>query len=342
MFCPKCGKQINDDDIFCAYCGETIVPDDPGTMLASDPAADKIYSPQANQSQPAPSYAQHPQPFSQPYPVKKKKGGAAAIIITLSVLLAAAIGGIIFLIVSNSDGDDPDRASRKNSSIAETTDAEEEDSSFATEATTTETGTSTQTTTTTEETTSVTTETTAVTTTEITTTEPPAPISDDSAAKAEAAAYSTQDRPTFAEFDWCYGQNGLIMSPPQGADLIDNYFATGGGWKSMLIYEDTEGIGATREIDNIELFFDGNRVTLSVDWYYVEPPYSEAYYMDEGTVTQFSGAVNGSVIHTAADVNGSTVTIDLYSFWRVDGKQYALGTLYLPDGTSNYLALVRK
>ncbi len=342
MFCPKCGKQINDDDIFCTYCGETIVPDDPGTMLASDPAADKIYSPQANQSQPAPSYAQHPQPFPQPYPVKKKKGGAAAIIITLSVLLAAAIGGIIFLIVSNSYDDETDRASRKNSSIAETTDAEEEDSSFATEATTTETGTSTQTTTTTEETTSVTTETTAVTTTEITTTEPPAPISDDSAAKAEAAAYSTQDRPTFAEFDWCYGQNGLIMSPPQGADLIDNYFATGGGWKSMLIYEDTEGIGATREIDNIELFFNGNRVTLSVDWYYVEPPYSEAYYMDEGTVTQFSGAVNGSVIHTAADVNGSTVTIDLYSFWRVDGKQYALGTLYLPDGTSNYLALVRK
>ena len=340
MFCPKCGKQINDDDIFCGYCGETIVPDDPGTMLASDPAADKIYSPQAKQSQPAPSYAQHPQPFSQPYPVKKKKGGAAAIIITLSVLLAAAIGGIIFLIVSNSDDDDPDRASRKSSSIAETTDAEEEDTSFAAEATTTETGTSTQTTT--EETTSTTTETTAVTTTEMTTTEPPASISDDSAAKAEAAAYSTQDRPIFAEFDWCYGQNGLIMSPPQGADLIDNYFAAGGGWKSMLIYEDTEGIGATREIDNIELFFDGNRVTLSVDWYYVEPPYSEAYYMDEGTVTQFSGAVNGSVIHTAADVNGSTVTIDLYSFWRFDGKQYALGTLYLPDGTSNYLALVRK
>lgn len=349
MFCPKCGKQINDNDIFCAYCGETMIPGDPGTM----PAADQISSPPANQPQPAPSYAQHPQPFSQPYPVKKKKGGAAAIIIALSVLLAAAVGGIIFLIVSNSDDDDADSTSRKSSSTAETTDTEEEDTTFTTEETATETETTAQTTTTTEETTATTTETTSVTTTETTaaatsettttvTTEPPAPISDDSAAKSEASAYSTRNRPTFDEFDWCYGQNGLIMSPPQGADMIDNYFATGGGWKSMLIYEDNEGIGATREIDNIELFFDGNRVTLSVDWYYVEPPYSEPYYLDDGTITQFTGSVNGTVIHTAADLNGETVTIDLYYFWRDNGKQYAIGALYLPDGSSNYLALVRK
>ena len=299
MFCPKCGKQIKDDDIFCAYCGESInhgaqAPANPG------PAQQTPYT-LPNQAAPTPNNYTYPQ---QPN-VFPKSGGSKNAVVT------------------------------SDTTESEATTVTEETTS-GTEPTTESTTVTAATTTTTETTTEP--ETTATETA----TEPTTAISADSAAKAEAAAYSTNDRPTFAEFDWCAGQFGLVSTPPPNAEVIENYYATGGGWKSMIVYEDTTGVGITREIDNIEIFFDGNRVTLTVDWYYVEPPYSEAYYMDEGTVTQFSGAVNGSVIHTAADVNGETVTIDLHSFWKTDGKQYAIGALYLPDGTSNYLALVRK
>lgn len=349
MFCPNCGKQINDDDVFCAYCGETIGAGSPDPMAGSAPVpvqqlqytgTDQPASPQADLSAPQQPYA-----FTQPQTVKKKNGGMIAVIIALSVLLAAAVGGIIFLILrDDSDDSSGDRSSRSDNAFV-TSDSTEPETTTVTEEVTTETETTVLTTSTTEETTSSTTETTtttAETTTIPVTTEQPSPISDDAAAKSEASAYSTRNRPTFDEFDWCYGQNGLVNAPPPDSQPIDNYYATGGGWKSMLIYEDTEGTGSTREIDNIEIFFDGNRVTLAVDWYYVEPAYSEAYYMDDGTITQFSGSVNGNTIHTAADINGEKVTIDLYYFWRSNGKQYALGTLYLPDGSANYLALVRK
>ena len=340
MFCPKCGKQIKDDDIFCAYCGESInpgapVPPNPG------PVQQTPFTP-PNQAAPTPdNYPQQPNVFAKSG--GKKNGGMIAIIVTLSVLLAAAVGGVIFLLAKDSGDDSSSDKSGRSENAVVSSDATEAETTIVTEETTSETEPTTESTATTERTTT-TTETTTVTETTTTerATEPETAISADSAAKAEAASYSTNDRPTFSEFDWCAGQFGLVTAPPPNAEVIDNYYATGGGWKSMTVYEDTTGVGTTREIDNIDIFFDGNRVTMTVDWYYVEPPYSEAYYMDEGSVTQFTGAVNGSVIHTAADVNGSTVTIDLYSFWRADGKQYALGTLYLPDGSSNYLALVRK
>ena len=342
MFCPKCGKQIKDDDIFCAYCGESITPVAPAPANP-EPAQQTQFTPQ-NQAAPPPNnyaYPQQPNVFTKSG--GKKNGGMIAIIVTLSVLLAAAVGGVIFLLAKDSGDDSSSDKSSGSENAVVTSDTTEVETTAVTEETTSETEPTTESTVTTERTTT-TTETTTVTetTTTETATEPETAISADSAAKAEAAAYSTNDRPTFAEFDWCAGQFGLVTDPPPNAEVIDNYYAAGGGWKSMIVYEDTTGAGPTREIDNIEIFFDGNRVTLTVDWYYVEPPYSEAYYMDEGTVTQFTGAVNGNVIHTAADVNGSTVTIDLHSFWRADGKQYALGTLYLSDGSTNYLALVRK
>jgi len=342
MFCPKCGKQIKDDDIFCAYCGESIThgaqaPANPG------PAQQTPYT-LPNQAAPTPnnySYPQQPNVF--PKSGGKKNGGMIAIIVTLSVLLAASVGIVIFLLVKNSEDDSSGGKSGGSKNAVVTSDTTESEVTTVTEETTSGTEPTTESTTVTAATTTTTETTTEPETTATeTATEPTTAISADSAAKAEAAAYSTNDRPTFAEFDWCAGQFGLVSTPPPNAEVIENYYATGGGWKSMIVYEDTTGVGITREIDNIEIFFDGNRVTLTVDWYYVEPPYSEAYYMDEGTVTQFSGAVNGSVIHTAADVNGETVTIDLHSFWKTDGKQYAIGALYLPDGTSNYLALVRK
>lgn len=266
----------------------------------------------------------------------------AAIIAVLCVLLAAAIGLLIFLLVKkNGSGSSSDSTDTTATAAASTTETLVTTTAAPTEATETEQVTTEETT----ATTTVTTATTAETTTQpVTTTQ--SGLSDDSAAKSEAAFYSTRNRPTFDEFEWCYGQNGLIMTPPEGAELIDNYYALGGGWKDMIIFEDTKDIGSTREIDNIELFFDGDRVTLTVDWYYAEPPYSEPYYYDDSDITQFTGSVNKNLgnteMHTTANISGDVVTIDLHTFWRADGKQYGFGTLYLPDGTSNYIALVRK
>ncbi len=36
MFCPKCGRQLQDDDNFCAQCGSEIIPEQPSFLLVRE------------------------------------------------------------------------------------------------------------------------------------------------------------------------------------------------------------------------------------------------------------------------------------------------------------------
>ncbi len=346
MLCPKCGKTINDDDVFCAYCGETISQTQPAQApVPVPPYVQTPVPPPVQPPVPPVNYGQHyPQPAPSGRPPKNGGKGPLIAVSVLAALLAAALIALIIILVRKSDKNDD--SSSAGTAMTVNTEAEtstEPEATANSSTTAAETETEPDVTTASEITTAP--ETTAEPTkpeTEPVTTEPQGGLSDDTAAQNEALFYSTRNRPTFAEFEWCAGQYGLVTEPSPNAETINNYLATGGGWKAMIIYEDTTGIGPTRELDNFEIFFDGNRVTLAIDWYYAEPPYSEAYYYEDADITQFTGSVNGSTIHTSVEISGDIVTIDLYSFWREDGRQYGLGTLYLPDGSINYIALVRK
>jgi len=354
MLCPKCGMQIKDDDIFCAYCGETITPGAPvqpavpnnNAVQPPYTAANAPVPPQYNAPPPYPQ--QQPYTTPQPPPGGGKKGGLIAVIVALSVLLAAALVVVIILLAKKDGGDDSSTTSDSTNAVVTTEEDETEPvttSRRTTSATEPETEPDTE-----EETTTTTAVTEPETTTTVTTTKQGS-ISDDAAAQAEASFYSTRDLPTVDEFNWCAGQFGLIKEAPGYAEPITNPLALTGGWKAMLVYEENPQTGyIDREIDNFEIFFEGNRVTVSIDWYLYLPAYSEITPIDpsDTLITQLRGAVNGTTIDATGTVNSTdgvetgTLTLHLDSFWRSDGKQYGVGTLYLPNGSPTYVALVRK
>lgn len=339
MFCPKCGKQINDDDIFCAYCGESINDEQP------TPPPQPVPPPSPYQNNPFANPAPNP-PSGQP---KRKSKGLIAAVVILSVLLLTAIGVVIFMIVKGDDDDDDEGSGKSKSSGASSSmsdEGNETESSMTTssattttsETTTSETTTESTTTTTTETTTTsettTTTSTTVTTTVPVQTTPPDNGLSDDTAAMNEAMFYSTNERPRFEEFEWCYGQNGLITTPPEGASAITNPLGFSGGWKAMIVYNDGSYM---REIDNFNIMIDGSNASISVDWYYFEVPNSEPGYMGDSEDTLFNGVLSGNGI-----VVEGLAQITINEFWRADGKEYAVGSMYIPTGTSAYVALVRK
>ena len=162
----------------------------------------------------------------------------------------------------------------------------------------------------------------------------------DNEAYSEAMSYDTSARPSFDEFEWCYGQYGLTYIPPDNADMITNPLGFCGSWKAMIVYNPTNTSGSfQRELDNVIIGVNGDAVDLTIDWYYFEEPFSESYDMSDSPDTLFLGnAYDGSVVVSSTDYG---VTIALTYFWKADGKEYALGTIATPDGIPAYIAMVR-
>ena len=97
MFCPKCGKQIDDDSVFCEYCGENVeeTPADPfQTVYADDSAYDNNdytdnyadnYADNYDNAYPA-NFTE-PEPMPNPAPEKSGKKMIAAVCAVCSVML---------------------------------------------------------------------------------------------------------------------------------------------------------------------------------------------------------------------------------------------------------------
>ena len=99
MFCPKCGKQIDDSSVFCEYCGENveITPADPfQTVYADDSAYENNdytdnyadnYADDYNNAYPANFTEPQPMPMPSPAPEKSSKKMIAAVCAVCSVML---------------------------------------------------------------------------------------------------------------------------------------------------------------------------------------------------------------------------------------------------------------
>ena len=98
MFCPKCGKQIDDDSVFCEYCGENVEETpaaDPFQTVYADDSADynndytdnyaDNYADDYNNAYPA-NFTE-PEPMPSPAPEKSGKKMIAAVCAVCSVML---------------------------------------------------------------------------------------------------------------------------------------------------------------------------------------------------------------------------------------------------------------
>ena len=163
----------------------------------------------------------------------------------------------------------------------------------------------------------------------------------DDAAYVEAMAYSTYQRPTFDEFEWCYGQNGFIYEPPASGSVITNDLGFSGGWKCMIIYNPTNIEGTyIRELDNVDIVVKNGLVDLTIDWYLMTND-TQAGIDNEESMPDLKltgSSLGGGISVSNDDVNTSMI---ISSFWKENGYEYALGTMQLSDGMLAYVALTR-
>ena len=329
MFCRNCGQQIHDGASFCSNCGEQVVK---STGQTKQPAAQQQTPPIPPQTPPAPQprYPQYDNPqFRQGAPVysaapqpQARSNSALLIVIIVLLALLVLIGGVLLFIkpgyLLNRDGGysgipalnstpEPVQTGLSSGSSpdqaltvppAQTPEAEEN----------------------------------------VITDYPQGLIGGYDPSEDASQLYSTSERPSLSEFEWCCGQFGFVRGAPGNAELLSDVKDYNGGWKAMIIYDpdDPDGI-FTREFDNVIITVDDNHlVQVVIDWYLLAPDFSEISYLDDVADSVF----NGSVTNTGISANGPAL-ISLDNFWTLDGKQYATGSLTGEDGISAYLALVR-
>ncbi|SDA24839.1 zinc-ribbon domain-containing protein [Ruminococcus sp. YE71] len=358
MICPNCGKQINDGDLFCAYCRQRV---------DSQPVQQTIQ----------PVYVQPEQPIRSTDPVKEQH--PASVFFTTLFIGASLIASFIMFIkpgyMLGRDDDDSSSRKKKSDSSVSVVDKEskEDDSEIVTTVTTAGTTkksttsddsdgiTTTKTTTTAADTSAATTKktttkkstTTKTTTSQNTTsitaanTTTAAPVTDqptttaatksaDDIAKEDAVNYSTDEKPSFSDFEWCYGQFGLVRDPPSDVEFLMESGSWTGGWKCMIVYSTSENDEQyIREINNVYIDIEGTDIDMTVKHYIYEID-GESY--DDSITANWT--LTGQVTNGPFEVVGGE-RVTMRSFWRQNGHEYAVGDMMLQDGTDAYIAFYR-
>ena len=361
MFCRNCGQQINPGASFCGSCGEPVSktpeanagqskqPVTPASQTPITPPAQNPQTPPRQNQQPyqapptpQPGYPQQPyqnQQFRQnaapvyaapPQPPQSQSNSVLLIIVIVILFFLVAAAGIL-LFIKPGYLLHRDNGSSGIQTMSETQISVQSESGST--LTASETVTTAQ----------IVSETAAAAQTEpdgavVITDYPQDLIGGYDPSEDASRLYSTSQRPSFNEFEWCYGQFGFIREAPEGANYIASVKDYNGGWKAMIIYnpDDPNGI-FTRELDNVIITVDDNNlVQVVIDWYLLAPDYSEISYLDDMEDSVF----NGSVTNTGISANGPAL-INIDNFWNNNGKQYATGFLTTQDGTNAFLALVR-
>ncbi|MBR1752336.1 MAG: zinc ribbon domain-containing protein [Ruminococcus sp.] len=370
MFCPKCGKQLEGNERFCGGCGFNFA----SVTQAQDTQS---AAPAPTQSmQPAYTAAPSPAPAPQKKGANPIVVFLITFIIGLAALAVVFLFVYPGYLTDKYDDDGDSSSSvsaseRRSSKKDDSSKNKKDDSSKETTASESEADTATETTTTTVTTTEPTTTTAETTTTEETTTEATTTTApetttakktttggkettkkqttttakkenkDEKAAKEakEAAKYSTDTRPAFDEFEWCFGQSGLIYEMPSYGEKITNPNGFAGGWKCMIIYNPTNYAGTfIRELDNvyIQVDKDSSYAEVTIDWYWYESDSSEGYNEED----MEDSTLYGSIVNEGIYVTG-VGNLSIGTFWKEDDQEYAIGELALQDGTYAYVALTR-
>ena len=148
---------------------------------------------------------------------------------------------------------------------------------------------------------------------------------------------STEERPDLEDFLW-YTEDVAYDGVPSDANIIDNIGPLTGSWKALIIYDpNNEYDAGAMEFLNVALAGTAESLSLTLDWYQIfwanEGESFDETDMEDGV---FSGKwENGGLWASGAG------TIRLTQFYEKNGKQYAVGTMDMPDGIPALVALVR-
>lgn len=150
-----------------------------------------------------------------------------------------------------------------------------------------------------------------------------------------AADVSTTNHPTLEEFEWydAVRKDGVW----QDAEGMQAFDALIGSWKGMIAYAvDRKMEPYARELLNVNITGQEQSCHLTLEWYQMcwdgQAPRDETEKAD----SVFSGAYRNGAYYVTGSGN-----ITLGQFCRYREKEYAFGTLTLPDGNGVELVLMR-
>lgn len=156
-----------------------------------------------------------------------------------------------------------------------------------------------------------------------------------------AKSYNTKGRPKIDDFVWTNTvmKNGVWNSAIKVTAFKDII----GTWKCMNTYDPENKAGNyCRDISNVTISGTERNVKVYYDWYKIfyngEPPQD----MTKGPKTTLTGTYQkGSTgkFELVATSKGTRFAVD--KFYIYNGKQYAIGTILVADGTIGNVTMVR-
>ncbi len=158
---------------------------------------------------------------------------------------------------------------------------------------------------------------------------------------AAVKSYSTKVRPKIEDFNWTNTvmKNGVWKN----AKRVTAFKDISGTWKCMNTYDPENKMGNyCRDISNVTISGTEGNVKVYYDWYKIfyngEPPQD----MTKGPKTTLTGTYKkGSTgkLELVATSKGTRFAVD--QFYVYNGKQYAIGTILVADGTIGNVTMVR-
>ena len=144
-------------------------------------------------------------------------------------------------------------------------------------------------------------------------------------------SWDSVGRPELSDFDWRSGADSRYSDP--NVEWLDASQYEG-DWKGMIIYS----ADGSEEIVNFAITVTPEDVTLLADWYMVHIGGNELLPEEDIDDTVFKGYEYGSGIHVESN-NNAVIEID--EFWQIGGKQYGKGVLKLQGSADSEVYLVR-
>lgn len=135
--------------------------------------------------------------------------------------------------------------------------------------------------------------------------------------------------PKLEDFNWYYaGEYGYV----DGVKWLDSTQYQG-KWKGMIIYS----ADGSEELVNLDLNVNPDTVSLLVDWYMMHIGGNELLPEDDLDDVLLTGYEWGNGIYAEAN----SVTVEINEFWEIGGTQFGKGVLKIPGADDNVILLVR-
>ena len=147
---------------------------------------------------------------------------------------------------------------------------------------------------------------------------------------------STSGYPSVGDIIYFDIHNGWTGLSPN-AVMISEAYQTIGGWKAYLVLDPQQKAGINmQKFANINIGFGQSGMAVTIDWYRTFSGDLMSGSPDNAPDSAFTGEWSGGAI----DAVGSG-RIRLHSFCYDQGREYATGSMILPDGTEAVIAMIR-